>query len=324
MTGESAEAGETRTVTAGSLATPVRLDRFLALSFPDVSRSRIRELILNGHATVNEIQITDPSHRVKQPGLCISLRLPPQPRSTPCAQGEIPLDIVYEDADLLVIDKPAGLAVHPGAGLADGTLVNALLAHCGPLPDAGAAERPGIVHRLDKDTSGLLLAAKTPVALTRLQRMFAERRISRLYKAVARGVPAPPEGRVEGNIGRSPRNRLRMAVVVPPAGKPAATRYRVTEAFGPDACLLECRLETGRTHQIRVHMAHLGHPLLGDPLYAGRAGRKDGRLPVFARQALHAETLGFSHPLTGEEMMFHSPLPADMRNLLQILRSIQA
>jgi 23S rRNA pseudouridine1911/1915/1917 synthase len=239
----------------------------------------------------------------------------------------MPLAVRFEDPHLIVIDKPAGMVVHPAPGNPEGTLVNALLAHCGPsLAGIGGVRRPGIVHRLDKDTSGLLVAAKTDPVHRALSRDFAARRIERAYSAFVWGMPVPASGEIAGNIGRSPTNRKKMAVVAETRGKPAVTRYRVERRFGADgiwrAALVECRLLTGRTHQIRVHLAHNGHPLIGDPVYGGRTGRAAAQLGpagaaavAFPRQALHARLLGFHHPATGEWLTFESPLPADMAEL---------
>jgi 23S rRNA pseudouridine1911/1915/1917 synthase len=224
------------------------------------------------------------------------------------------LVIPYEDAHLLVIDKPAGLVVHPAPGNPDRTLVNALLAHCGDtLAGIGGVKRPGIVHRLDKDTSGLMVVAKTDLAHRALTADFAARRIERAYRAVVWGMP-PAGGEIEGAIGRDPRDRKKMAVRER-GGKAALTRFARLEAFGTEAALLECRLATGRTHQIRVHLAALGFPLIGDPVYGRRRAPK-----IFARQALHAGLLGFTHPATGETLRFTSDLPADMKALLAALR----
>jgi len=249
--------------------------------------------------------------------------LPEPDDPTPQAQA-IPLSIRFEDAHLIVIDKPAGLVVHPAPGNPDGTLVNALIAHCGDsLLGIGGVRRPGIVHRLDKDTSGLIVAAKTDAAHRALSADFAARRIARAYAAIVWGVPTPPAGEIAGNIGRSVTNRKKMAVVAASRGKPAVTRYRAERRFGEHAALVECRLLTGRTHQIRVHLAHKGHPLIGDPVYGSRSGRALARsgpegaaIVGFPRQALHARHLGFVHPATGESLAFDSPLPADMAELL--------
>jgi 23S rRNA pseudouridine1911/1915/1917 synthase len=234
------------------------------------------------------------------------------------------LDIRFEDAHLIVIDKPTGLVVHPAPGNPDGTLVNALISHCGAsLSGIGGVRRPGIVHRLDKDTSGLMVVAKTEAAHHALARDFMLRRVDRAYAAIVWGVPTPLAGEITGNIGRSPANRKKMTVVREGRGKPAITQYRVERSFHAQAALVECRLATGRTHQIRVHLAHRGHPLIGDPVYGTRAGRGVARggavgagIAAFPRQALHARLLGFSHPAGRDRLMFDSPLPADIHELV--------
>ena len=309
-----------------------RLDRFLASALPDISRSRLKTLIEEGAVRQAARTIRDPNLRVK-PGETYEIVMPPPATSE--ARGEdIPLDVVYEDADLIVIDKPAGLVVHPAAGNPDGTLVNALIAHCGPsLQGVGGVARPGIVHRLDKDTSGLLVAAKNERAMRSLAKQFAAHAIERAYNAVVWGCPRLGDGLVEGDIGRNPFDRKRMAVLRG-RGKPARTRYRVVERFGDPAqsfaSLLECRLETGRTHQIRVHLTHLGHPLIGDPTY-GRT-RRPPRAKTqaenaaftaaaeFPRQALHARLLGFHHPSLQKTMRFESQWPQDFAQLVDALR----
>lgn len=239
--------------------------------------------------------------------------------------------MVFEDAHLIVIDKPAGMVVHPAAGNADGTLVNALLNHCGPsLSGIGGVRRPGIVHRIDKDTSGLLVAAKTDAAHQGLMALFARHDIERVYTAVVWGHPSPRKGTITGNIGRSTANRQKMAVVSS-GGKEAITHYCVIEPLAANTSLVQCQLETGRTHQIRVHMATQGHPLVGDPVYGrsravGRRGLSDVQsniLKNFKRQALHAGTLGFVHPVTGKALHFESPLPEDMNRLVAALRKTQ-
>ena len=298
-----------------------RLDSYLAAHINTLSRSRLKALILEGAVTRNGVVTRDASESV-QPGLLYRVTPPPPIPSTP--QGEdIALSILYEDAALLVLDKPAGLVVPPAPGNPDGTLVNALIAHCGDsLTGIGGERRPGIVHRLDKDTSGVMVVAKTELALARLSAAFAARDLEREYKALCWGVPSPATGRIEGDIGRDPRERKRMAVVTR-NGKHAITHYQTVRAFGMGAALIACRLETGRTHQIRVHMAHIGHPLIGDPLYLKRrpAAAKSINEPArglaldFPRQALHAETLGFSHPLTGAALRFQAPPPADFKAL---------
>jgi 23S rRNA pseudouridine1911/1915/1917 synthase len=273
--------------------------------------------------------ITEPSYRVK-PGQAFTTYVPEAVPYEPEGQ-EIPLDILFEDSELIVIDKPAGLVVHPAPGNADLTLVNALIAHCGDsLSGIGGVRRPGIVHRLDKDTSGVMVAAKTDRAHHALSRQFEKRTAERAYLAVAWGMPSPSHGRIEGNIGRDPRNRKKMGVVPEGKGKPAATNYRIVKRYGVWASLVECRLETGRTHQVRVHMTHIGHPLVGDTLY-GRAtrarikGLPDDAVEAmrnFPRQALHARLLAFKHPESGERLSFESELPSDMKTLCGILESI--
>jgi 23S rRNA pseudouridine1911/1915/1917 synthase len=303
-------------VVAGAEEAGLRLDRMLARRVPALSRSRLQALIAAGCVASDGRTVEDASAKVK-PGDHFTIRIPPVQPAVPAAQA-IALAVVYEDADLVVIDKPAGLVVHPGAGNPDRTLVNALLAHCGQsLSGIGGIARPGIVHRLDKDTSGLMVVAKTDAAHRGLSAQFACRTLSRGYLAAVRGLPAPSRGRVEGAIGRDPRHRQRMAIVVA-GGRHAVTHYAVERAFGMVASLVACRLETGRTHQIRVHMASIGHPLIGDPLY-GRAPRQTADTEAmrrFARQALHAATLRFVHPIGGHELKFTSPLPADMQDLL--------
>jgi 23S rRNA pseudouridine1911/1915/1917 synthase len=296
-----------------------------------MSRSRLRQLLDDGAVTHGGVTIRDPNHRVK-PGERYEVVVPPPVSAKPLGQ-DIPLSVVYEDADLIVIDKPAGLVVHPAAGNPDGTLVNALIAHCGAsLAGVGGELRPGIVHRLDKDTSGLLIAAKNERAMHSLAKQFANHTIERAYHAVVWGSPRLGEGRIETQIGRNPYDRKRMGVLRA-GGKLAVTRYRVEERFGerPLASLIECRLETGRTHQIRVHLTHLGHPLIGDPSY-GRA-RLAPRpkteeeaaaykvVTDFPRQALHAFLLGFQHPSLHKTLRFESKYPDDMAELLKALRT---
>ena len=312
----------------------LRLDRFLAQALPDLSRSRLQSLIGEGAVTLAGEKIGDGNRRVK-PGEVYDVAVPPAVPATP--QGEdIPLTVVYEDKDLIVIEKPAGLVVHPAAGNPDGTLVNALIAHCGKeLTGVGGVARPGIVHRLDKDTSGLLVAAKNERAMTSLAKQFAAHAIERAYHAVVWGSPRIGEGRIEGQIGRSPFDRKRMAVLRG-QGKEARTRYRVVERYGdperPFASLVECRLETGRTHQIRVHLTHLGHPLIGDPQYGRARQPPRAKTPAeeiafaaaadFPRQALHAYVLGFQHPSTHKVMRFESQWPDDMAALIAALKHL--
>ncbi|MEJ0026574.1 MAG: RluA family pseudouridine synthase [Rhizomicrobium sp.] len=312
-----------------------RLDRFLAASLGDISRSRLQQLIDGGAVTHTRKTIRDANHRVKQ-GEAYTVAVPPPQPAKPQGQ-DIPLDVVYEDQDLIVIDKPAGLVVHPAAGNPDGTLVNALIAHCGAsLQGVGGEARPGIVHRLDKDTSGLLVAAKNQRAMTSLAKQFANHTIERAYHAVVWGAPRAGEGMVEGQIGRNPFDRKRMAVLRG-GGKLARTRYRVIETFGdparPFASLIECRLETGRTHQIRVHLTHLGHPLIGDPSYGRARLAPRPKTPAedvafaaaagFPRQALHAYILGFQHPSLHKTLRFESPWPPDLAALVEALRGLK-
>jgi 23S rRNA pseudouridine1911/1915/1917 synthase len=305
-----------------------RLDRALARHLGQLSRSRLKALIEQGQVRLGEATITEPSWRVK-PGQTFAIMVPEPVDAEPEPQA-LPLDIRYEDADLIVIDKPAGMAVHPAPGSPDRTLVNALLAHCGrSLSGIGGVRRPGIVHRLDKDTSGLMVAAKTDLAHQALANDFARHHIDRAYLAVLWGTPSPRSGEVEGAIGRHPTNRKKMAVVTR-GGKPALTRYRVLRPLGPGASLVECRLATGRTHQIRVHMTALGHPVIGDPVY-GRPtparlallspAQRDAALALH-RQALHAWRLGFRHPRTGEAMGWESELPDDIAALVRTLERV--
>lgn len=310
-----------------------RIDRWLArcleaqANTPKLSRNRLKSLILDGHVSADDATITDPSAPVK-PGAVYRLVLPPPEPAEPEAQA-LPLAVVHEDTELIVIDKPAGMTVHPAPGSPRDTLVNALIAHCGAsLSGIGGVRRPGIVHRIDKETSGLLVVAKTDAAHHGLAEQFAAHSVNRVYLALCHGVPVPPAGRIEGAIGRHPRDRVRMAVRPAGQGKAAVTHYRTRERFCAAAALLDCRLETGRTHQIRVHLAHLGHPLVGDPVYGGRRRAKaegiakEAReaLDAFPRQALHAAVLGFKHPTTGETLRFESPPPEDLARLLGILR----
>lgn len=305
-----------------------RLDRVLALHLPDLSRTRIKRLIEDGHVTQQEVVFRDPSLRVRS-GQKFVVILPVIEDAALPAQL-IALNIRFEDAHLIVIDKPAGMVVHPAPGNPDRTLVNALLAHCGAeLSGIGGVRRPGIVHRLDKDTSGLMVVAKTETAHEALSRAFAARRIERAYAAFVWGVPIPPAGEIAGNIGRSPANRKKMAVLGQGKGKPALTRYRVERAFKTHAALVECRLATGRTHQIRVHLAHIGYPLIGDPAYGTRAGRAVARagavgaqIAGLGRQALHARLLGFPHPMDGHYLEFESAPPPDLGGLERSLERL--
>lgn len=296
----------------------MRLDRALAELVPDLSRERIKSLIVEGQVSAGGRSL-NPSLKVAA-GQAYSITLP-APVALDAVAQDIPLSVVHEDEHLIVVDKPAGLVVHPAAGNLDGTLVNALLHHCeGQLSGIGGVARPGIVHRIDKDTSGLLVVAKSDKAHEGLARQFKDHSIDRLYAAIVYGIPTPGSGTVESWIGRSDADRKKMAVHREGRGKHAVTHYRVMERLR-GAAMVECRLETGRTHQVRVHMAHLGHPLIGDPVYGReRKGFKSILETLsFKRQALHAKRLGFIHPLTGEPLAFDSPLPADMQELLNEL-----
>lgn len=339
MTDEVTEAIESVTILPEEAGG--RLDRVLAQRIPALSRSRLKALILDGQIAVDGRTILDPSADVKA-GDIVSVNLPPPEDAVP--QGEaIPLDIIYEDDQLIVINKPKDLVVHPSAGHASGTLVNALIAHCGDsLSGIGGARRPGIVHRIDKETTGLLVAAKNDRAHHGLSEQFAAHTVERHYLALCHGVPDAADPRLRGirgvafegggilriatGIDRHRTDRQRQAVVFG-GGRPAVTRVRVEESFGdpPALALVDCWLETGRTHQIRVHMAHAGHALLGDPVYGGRR-RVPARVPgadtanTFARQALHAATLGFVHPVSGAMLSFSAPMPPDFQALLAQLR----
>ncbi|MGA1807412.1 MULTISPECIES: RluA family pseudouridine synthase [Sphingobium] len=304
--------------TIGEAQAGLRLDRALAELLPDLSRERIKALIVEGQI-VSGGRSLNPSMKVAV-GQDYSITLP-APVALDAVAQDIPLDIVHEDADLIVVDKPAGLVVHPAAGNLDGTLVNALLHHCdGQLSGIGGVARPGIVHRIDKDTSGLMVVAKSDKAHEGLARQFKDHSIDRLYAAIVYGIPTPGSGTVDAWIVRSDADRKKMAVHREGRGKHAVTHYRVMERLR-GAAMVECRLETGRTHQVRVHMAHLGHPLIGDPVYGrDRKGFKSILETLgFKRQALHAKRLGFIHPVTEEPLAFDSPLPADMQELLSEL-----
>ena len=313
----------------------VRLDRVLAARCPELSRSRLKALILAGSVTIGTDPVRDPAYHVG-PGETIRIDVPEAAPAEPMGEN-IALDVVYEDDDIVVIDKPPGLVVHPAAGHETGTLVNALIAHCGTsLSGIGGVRRPGIVHRLDKDTSGLMVVAKNDLAHQSLTAQFADHgrtgAMQRGYLAFAWGVPHRPRGTVEAPIDRHPHAREKMAVRE--GGREAVTHYEVQEVFAardgkPVASLLACRLETGRTHQIRVHLAHLGHPLLGDAVYgphfktkASHLGPKArATLAGLGRQALHAYLLVLEHPRTGEIMHWESALPEDLRLLKQSLKA---
>jgi len=304
-----------------------RVDRFLAEAIGGLSRSRVKSLIEERRVQRDGHEVTQPAEPVRAHAT-YTLDYPAAAPSVPQAQN-IPFPILFEDRDLLVLDKPAGLVVHPAPGNEDGTLVNALLAHCGEsLTGIGGERRPGIVHRLDKDTSGVMVVAKSELASAALTQAFAARDIDRFYLALCWGLPNPAAGEIEGAIGRDPRDRKRMAVLPDSSrGKEALTRYRTLAHHEAAASLLECRLATGRTHQIRVHLAHRGHPIVGDPVYLKRLpAAARGLDPAtrallldFPRQALHAARLGFRHPRSGEGLSFTTPPPPDMQDLLDRL-----
>ncbi len=295
-----------------------RIDAYLAAQIDELSRSRIKALITSGAVSTDGETIVDPSAPVK-PGQIYLVSVPEAAAAEPIGQ-DIPLDILYEDKDLVVINKTAGMVVHPAAGNHDGTLVNALIYHCGDsLSGIGGVKRPGIVHRLDKDTSGVMVVAKNDAAHAGLVAQFLERTMERAYQGLVWGLPQTMEGRIEGNIGRSPRNRKKMALLKH-GGRFAATHYKVLRVVGTKACLVECRLETGRTHQIRVHMSSIGHSVVGDPLYGGR--KNNPTLPSAPYQALHAYLLGFVHPTSGEKLRFEAPLTPYFNDLLAKLEAM--
>jgi 23S rRNA pseudouridine1911/1915/1917 synthase len=316
----------------------LRLDRFLSDRLPGLSRTRLQALIRQGQVALRRATIEDVKYLVK-PGDRFEIMVPPAVSAKPRAQ-KIPLNVVYEDDATIVIDKPAGLVVHPGAGNIDRTLVNALIAHCGKsLSGIGGVARPGIVHRLDKDTSGLLVVAKTDQAHRALSEQFAdhgrESALERGYLALVWGAPPRPHGTLNAPIGRHKTSRTKMAVVpVSKGGREAITHYRVLATFGRGgesiASLLECKLETGRTHQVRVHLASIGTPLIGDPVYGTGFKSKLRKLPEpvrsklasFSRQALHAATLTFEHPVTGSLLEFNSALPDDFAMIVEGLKEL--
>jgi 23S rRNA pseudouridine1911/1915/1917 synthase len=296
-----------------------RLDRALAAAVPTLSRERLKALIRSGAVETEGRPVRDPATKVRgQEALRVAV---PEAKPAHNEPQDIPLTIVFEDEHLLVVDKPAGLVVHPAAGNLDGTLVNALLHHCsGSLSGIGGVARPGIVHRIDKDTSGLLVVAKTDVAHEGLAKQFAAHSIDRRYLAIVSGAPKASEGVVDAPLARSATNRKKIAIVEGSRGKRAVTHWTRLKVLR-DATLVECRLETGRTHQVRVHLASIGHPLVGDPVY-GRSGKAHGKLLKdlgFHRQALHATELGFIHPVAKRRLSFTSPMPPDMQELMRAL-----
>lgn len=294
-----------------------RLDAWLAARTP-LSRARIQSLMEAGCVSVDGVAVSEPSRKVR-PGMRVEIVEPP-PVPTETLPQDIPIPVVYEDADLLVLDKPAGLVVHPAPGHADGTLVNALLHHCGDLPGIGGEQRPGIVHRLDRDTSGLMVVAKSETAMRGLVALFQSGAVRKVYQALVHGIPVPPSGRIETRIGRSPRDRKRMAVL-DHGGRPAISEYRIVESFpARDVAWVAVRIETGRTHQIRVHLQHIGHPVCGDPVYGN--ARRDRALGIPSeRQLLHAWQLSFLHPVTQQPLSFEAPLPPDFATVLEALPS---
>jgi len=300
-----------------------RIDAWLGERIPDLSRTRIQKALRCGEVLVAGLPAGKPSRRVRG-GERIEIRFTP-PAAIELAPEPIPLRVVFEDEHLIVVDKPAGMVVHPAPGHERGTLVNALLAHCGDLSGIGGYLRPGIVHRLDASTSGLLVAAKSDRAHIALSRQMMERRVRRIYRALVWGEMPAREGTIEAPIGRNPRDRKTMAVVAE-GGREALTRYSVLDTFAP-LQYIQCGLETGRTHQIRVHCAHVGHPVFGDPVYGGRklargafsrgeAAVAARALELIDRQALHAAELSFMHPVLGERVAFEAPLPADFQAVL--------
>ena len=293
-----------------------RFDRAIANAMPSLSRERVQTLLADGHIVIAGSK-TAPraSARVGSP-MQLSITLP-APEPAQALPEELPLTIAYEDEHLVVVDKAAGMVVHPANGNPDGTLVNALLHHCaGCLSGIGGVARPGIVHRIDKDTSGLIVVAKSDAAHEGLARQFFDHSIERVYQAIVSGHPIPPAGTIDAPLARSPSDRKKIAVVRADQGKRAVTHFRTTQPLN-HAAMVECRLETGRTHQVRVHMTHIGHPLLGDPVYGRSHARHAATLKSlgFARQALHAARLGFIHPVSGTTITCDSPLPADMQEL---------
>ena len=329
------------TFTAQGADAGLRLDSFIAEKADALSRSRAKTLIKEGAVTIDGV-VTDDPRKAVVVGSAYTLALPAPVAAVPQPE-DIPLDILFEDEHLIIINKPSGMAAHPAPGSWDGTLVNALLYHCeGQLPGIGGVERPGIVHRLDKLTTGVMVAAKTEAAHVGLSNLFAEHDIERAYLALTRGAPRPLSGTIDEPIARSSGDRKKMAVVRNPDGthgRQAITHYKALETFGlrdkgtglPAAALIKCTLETGRTHQIRVHMSHVGASLIGDPVYgrskgitAWGSGKKydaaKAAARAFERQALHAAVLGFVHPVTGETLHFEAPMPDDMEGLLAALR----
>ena len=316
-------------ITSDETSSGQRLDRWLAANCPaELSRSRLKALILDGQLRCDGVSLTDPSASVK-PDKVYELTLPPPVDAEPKPEN-IPLDIYFEDEHLIVLEKPAGMVVHPAPGSPDGTLVNALLHHCGDsLSGIGGVARPGIVHRLDKDTSGVMMAAKSEKAHQKLAKLFARHNLDRRYNALVWGLPRERIGTIDAPIGRSKYDRKKQAIME--KGKEAITHYQTKRDLPPFSALIECQLETGRTHQIRVHLAAMGYGIIGDPLYGTplRSAQVPDQISRdllaemrnFGRQALHASILGFTHPITGEELSFESPLPEDMKALIKTIET---
>lgn len=301
-----------------------RIDKAIVATQHELTRQRIQALIKDGAVQINGVQAKSPSQKVSA-GDIIELQIP-EPEPYELLAENIPLTILYEDEHVIVVDKPAGLVVHPAPGNWGGTLVNALLYHCGDqLRGIGGVQRPGIVHRLDKETSGVMIAAKSDKASQSLTRQFADHTIERTYKAIVWGRPTPLVGIIDKPIGRHPHNRTKMAVVSSSAGKQAKTHYKVIKTYAEKsrspASLVECKLETGRTHQVRVHMSQMGHALVGDPVYGGRRKLEIPDLGAFARQALHAASLVFEHPVTFKRLKYESEPPNDMQELISFLET---
>jgi 23S rRNA pseudouridine1911/1915/1917 synthase len=339
---DQSEPADIRGALAPADAAHQRVDVWLTSLWPDLSRSRVQGLIGAGKLRADDVLVGAAKDKVRA-GARYELTLPPPEPAAPLPE-RLPLNIVFEDAHLIVIDKAAGMAMHPAPGSMRGTLVNAVLAYCGDtLSGIGGVARPGIVHRIDKDTTGLVVVAKNDAAHGGLAKLFAKHDLERVYYAVTRGAPREKNGRIENRLARSNEDRRKFVVARDPnteAGKIAVTDYWIVESFGqtlgasaghPAATLTECRLKTGRTHQIRAHLAHLGAPLIGDPLYGKQRGLKaegphadeaDAAARAFSRQALHAAVLGFAHPITGEDLRFESAIPNDMQALLSTLRKL--
>lgn len=307
-----------------------RLDVVLAREFPMLSRTRIKGLIATGKLSIDGVSIDFPAYKIKGKDLALALTVP-QAQSLDVIPQSMPLAITYEDDQVIVVNKPAGLVVHPGAGVPDQTLVNGLLHHCGDsLKGIGGVQRPGIVHRIDKDTSGLIVVAKTDMAHAHLSAQFESHSITREYQALIWGVPSPVRGTIDARIGRDQHNRQRQAIVVrDDRGKQAVTHYQTQQSFGLVASLVSCWLETGRTHQIRVHMSHIGHALIGDQTYGRTSKARRNALAdtvradvlEFQRQALHAAKLGFDHPTDNRRVELQAPMPKDMAKLIETIKS---